>query len=84
MQRSDFRFAVLFLVIAVLVCGAGAAVYGLQASQLHRREVGRLESVAVLKARQIEEWLRERRGDAKVLAQGILDAEELSRLFAGP
>ena len=61
------RFALLafaFLLMATLI---GVSFVVLQGRQLEEREYSNLESIARLKAEQIENWLQERSGDASTL-----------------
>lgn len=82
--RSQGRLVLVFLAVAAVVGLLGYAVYHFQAVEVQRHDIERLESVAVLKARQVEAWLGERRADAQVLSRGILDPRQLARLFSAP
>ena len=66
------RFALLafaFLLMATLI---GVSFVVLQGRQLEEREYSNLESIARLKAEQIENWLQERSGDASTLHASML------------
>ncbi len=58
----------LFGLLSVIICLIGWGAYVALTSHVRQQEVATLSSVAKLKGAQIESWLGERLGDARVLA----------------
>jgi PAS domain S-box-containing protein len=71
-----------FVAFAGLLSLIAVIAYGSLADILRQREIDRLRAVVDLKAGQIQSWLAERRGDARVLAASTHFAEDVGRLAA--
>ena len=78
------RLLLLFIAFALMATVIGAAFVRLQSRQLEEREFSNLESIAKLKAEEIENWLGERQGDAATLhaSKGLVPIIE--RLVRNP
>lgn len=62
------RLILLFMALALIVPAAGVIVLQLQSKQVERVTFSNLTAIAQLKSGQIENWLSERQGDAKLLS----------------
>lgn len=65
--HSTRRLSLVFIALALVVPLIGFAFYKLQSIQIELETYSNLQSVAQLKAQQIESWLTEQRGDAELL-----------------
>lgn len=63
--RSGDHLRLPFALLGAALLGLTAAAIGHSFSQHREAEVARLQAIADLKARQITDWLKERRGDAE-------------------
>lgn len=74
-KLSKNQFWGIFVVLSGIFCLIGTATYSALAENIKQRAIDQLESIARLKAEQIENWLTERLGDASVLVNrvGIID-----------
>ncbi len=77
MLSPQGRLIAVFLLLAAAIGAIGGGAYASLSGALREREHERLGAVADLKTKQIENWLAERYGDARVLADSAL----LDRLF---
>ena len=73
----------LVLLLAVMVVVCGTFYMRRQLREAQGRIQGELTTIAALKARQIEAWQDERRGDAQQIAHGPLLQTQLRRFLAG-
>ncbi len=82
LSRLDERRSLQVVLLLAGLCIAGVAFWSLDylSRQLQQREQERLISIAGLRARQIDHWLDERLGDAKVFSR----LPELQRRLARP
>jgi PAS domain S-box-containing protein len=83
MPRSLSWLAAGFLAVSAIISVIGAGAYVSLAGIIEAREIDRLEAVADLKDQQIENWLQERIGDAKVIVNDPFLIAAIGRLFSG-
>lgn len=80
-DRRDSWVAAAILALSVLA--VGVSVYVLQARQAERETLSNLRVIAEFKVRQIENWLDERRGDARTLAGSAAFVEQAAAVLDG-
>jgi len=59
------RLALIFIALALLVPLIGYVIYGINVPQIEKYTFNNLNSIAILKSEEIENWLDERQGNAK-------------------
>jgi len=77
------RMTAAYLGLGLLILVSGAILLGHQIRSTRTEVQAGLSTIADLKARQIAEWVAERRGDAHVIAEGDLIQTQLQRYLAG-
>jgi len=77
------RMTAACLGLGLVVLVGGALLLGHQIRSTRAEVQAELSTIADLKARQIAEWMAERRGDAHVIAEGELIQTQLRRYLAG-
>jgi len=80
-DRRSRRFAAAILALSVF--SIGVSVYVLQARQAERESFSDLRVIAQFKVLQIENWLDERRGDARMLAGSAAFVEQAAAVVDG-
>ncbi|MBI4755750.1 MAG: PAS domain S-box protein [Betaproteobacteria bacterium] len=68
-EASPRRLIAIFVLLVALIAAIGAGAFRFQSGALRKQENERLTAVAQLKARQVEDWLAERRTDAREHAE---------------
>ncbi|NWJ42389.1 MAG: PAS domain S-box protein [Geothrix sp.] len=77
------RTVAIYLGLGSLILVGGAALLRRQIHATRMRVQAELSTIADLKARQITEWVVERRGDSQVIAESALIQVQLQRYLAG-
>ncbi|MCE1203246.1 MAG: PAS domain S-box protein [Holophagaceae bacterium] len=77
------RMTAAYLGLGLVILVGGALLLGRLIRSTRAEVQAELSTIADLKARQIAEWMAERRGDAHVIAEGELIQAQLQRYLAG-
>ena len=75
------RLVLIFIALVLLVPLLDFAIYRLHVPQTKHDAYDKLQSIALFKAEEIENWLSERRGDAQVVAADTGFAEQVERFL---
>jgi len=66
---SKKYFVILMVILSLIIIAAGFVFYKIEESSIRQQRYNELKAVADLKVTQIEQWIKERKGDVQAIAE---------------